>query len=267
MTVIETLLLGSDRQVALRQVAIRCCAPTRAGVWRAPSACRKLLAATLAMLAIACAAAAEDRQTASSTDPIGFHIPAQPLASALQAYGQRAGVQVLYESQSAAGRRSVAVEGTFAPEAALRLMLSATDLNVQYIRPEAITISPPRAAAAVAPAGLSGDADLSLGTLRVRGASQSDAARFQDYSASVQADIQNALRRNPKTRDGVYRVVLDLWITPSRTVARTELFRSTGDGERDAAVEATLRGLMISKAAPEKAPQPIRVAIMVTSVQ
>uniref|UniRef100_Q07KY2 Secretin/TonB short N-terminal domain protein n=1 Tax=Rhodopseudomonas palustris (strain BisA53) TaxID=316055 RepID=Q07KY2_RHOP5 len=220
-------------------------------------------------LVMACAAAAEDRQIAGSADLIEFHIPAQPLANALQAFGQRAGVQVLYESQSATGLRSVAVEGRFAPDAALGRLLTGTDLTVQYIRPDAITISrPPVVGGAIVPsAAPSGAADLSLGTLRVRGPSQSDAARFQAYSTSVQADIQNALRRNAKTRDGVYRVVLDLWINPSRTVERTELFRSTGDRERDAAVEATLRGLMISKPAPEKTPQPIRVAIIVTSTQ
>ncbi len=71
--------------------------------------------------------------------PIEFSIPAQQLASALQAYGERTGVQVLYESNSATGRTSTSVEGPLTPEDALNLLLKGSDLKVQYVRPDAIT--------------------------------------------------------------------------------------------------------------------------------
>jgi hypothetical protein len=83
----------------------------------------------------------------------------------------------------------------------------------------------------------------------------------------VQMDIQNALRKNAKTRDGSYRAVLDLWIDPSRTIERTELFRSTGDRARDAAIATTLRGVTISRPAPASVPRPVRVGIIVQSLQ
>jgi hypothetical protein len=216
------------------------------------------------------AAAAEEGPVAKPSGVLAFHIPSQPLAAALQAYGQRTGVQVLYESNSAVGRTSVAVEGNFTSDAALSLLLSATDLKVSYSRPDAITLAPPFAVSAVpAPAsGSLGGADLFLGTLRVRGSKDGDEeAQLKEYSERVQMDIQNALRKNPKTRDGSYRAVLDLWIDPTRMIERTELFRSTGDGDRDAAIATTLRGVTISRPAPPAAPQPIRVSIVVKSLQ
>jgi Secretin and TonB N terminus short domain len=218
-----------------------------------------------------CAAAAQEVQVTKPTRPLEFHIPSQPLAAALQAYGQRAGVQVLYESTSALGRTSVAVDGDFAPEAALDLLIAGTDLKVRYVRPDVITLAPAydqSVGALPPPSGPLDGADLSLGTLRVRGNKDSDeVARLNEYSERVQMDIQNALRKNAKTRDGSYRAVLDLWIDPTRTIARTELFRSTGDIERDTAITTTLRGVTISRPTPANVPQPVRVGIVVKSLQ
>ena len=240
--------------------------------WRNNFHGRKLLLLAYATLVIAgiYAAAAEEGQVARPNPTMAFSIPSQSLAAALQAYGQRTGVQVLYESNSAVGRTSVAVEGNFAPDAALNLLLAGTDLGVRYIRPDVITLAPPHAESfAPAPStGPLGGADLSLGTLRVRGSRDSDeTARLNEYSERMQLDIQNALRKNAKTRDGSYRAVLDLWIDPARTIERAELFRSTGDRERDIAIATTLRGVTISRPAPANAPQPVRVSIVVKSLQ
>ncbi|WP_275189444.1 secretin and TonB N-terminal domain-containing protein [Bradyrhizobium sp. CSA112] len=233
---------------------------------------RKLHLVAYAALLVAgiCAADADDRKVFKPDELIAFHIPPQPLAEALQSYGQTTGIQVLYESNSAVGRTSVAVEGKFTADAALNLLLKGTELRVRYIRPDAITLALPSAEAvnSAPPAIPLATSDLSLGTLRVRGSSDSDgAARLLDYSQRVQMDIQNALRKNPRTRDGSYRAVLDLWIDSARTIERTELFRSTGDRERDAAVAAALRGVTISRPAPANTPQPVRVVIVVKSLQ
>ncbi|WP_249139790.1 STN domain-containing protein [Bradyrhizobium japonicum] len=231
----------------------------------------RLLAALAALLITNVGAnAAEEDRVPSAGRPIAFHIPAQSLAGALQAYGQATGIQVLYESNSAVGRMSVAVEGTYAADEALSLLLTGTELRVRYIRPDAITLALPSAEGVryAPPAAPLAASDLSLGRLRVRRNGDADeAARLQDYSQGVQMDIQNALRKNAKTRDGNYRAVLDIWIDPARTIEHTELFRSTGDHERDVAVSAALRGLTISKPAPANTPQPVRVVIVVKSLQ
>ena len=260
---------GSRRVGAIRRLGWRL---ARYG-WTSASSddgkSRKLLLVSYAALLIAgiYAADADDRPVFRPGELIAFHIPPQSLAGALQAYGQATGIQVLYESNSAVGRTSVAVEGKFTADAALNLLLRGTELRVRYIRPDAITLAPPSAEGVnrAPPAIPLAASDLSLGTLRVRGSSSD--ARLQDYSQGVQMDIQNALRKNPRTRDGSYRAVLDLWIDPARTIERTELFRSTGDRERDAAVAATLRGVTISRPAPANTPQPVRVGIVVNSLQ
>jgi len=230
------------------------------------------LLAILAALLIASigAIAAEEDRGAGAGRPIAFHIPAQSLAGALQAYGQTTGIQVLYESNSAVGRMSAAVEGTYAADEALNLLLAGTELKVRYIRPDAITLALPSAEGVgySPPAVPLATSDLSLERLRVRRHGDADAAaRLRDYSERVQMDIQNALRKNARTREGSYRAVLDIWIDPARTIERTELFRSTGDHERDVAVSTALRGLTISKPAPANTPQPVRVVIVVKSLQ
>jgi TonB C terminal len=231
---------------------------------------RKLpLVAYLALLVAGMLAAhAEDGRVARPSEPIEFNIPAQSLANALQDYGQTTGIQVLYESNSAVSRMSAAVQGKFAPDTALNLLLTGTGLKVRYIRPDAITLALPDADGPGVPSSTAPSAsssELSLGTLRVH-RSGDDATRLRDYSQSVQMDIQNALRKNAKTRDGSYRAVLDLWIDPASTIERTELFRSTGDRDRDAAVTTTLRGVTISRPTPVNTPQPIRVVIVVRSL-
>lgn len=101
-------------------------------------------------------AATQDGEREPGT--IIFQIPSQPLEAALQAYSQVSGVEVLYESQIAAGLQSAPVEGAFAPEVALRLLLASTDLAVHYNRSNAITLALP-ADLALPPANPLGGAD------------------------------------------------------------------------------------------------------------
>ncbi|MBR0869797.1 energy transducer TonB [Bradyrhizobium tropiciagri] len=219
-------------------------------------------------MASICAAAAQQREVAAASPPVEFHIPAQPLASALQAYGQQAGIQVLYESGSASGRKSMPVDGKLLPEDALHALLAGTDLRVQYIRRDAITLALRTSQPDHPPASPLASADLSLGTLQVRATSDGDdGSALHDYSESLQTDIQKALQKHAGTRGGSYRLILDLWIDSSRTILRTQLLRSTGDQDRDAAVATALRGLTVSRATPANAPQPVRIAIRVTSLQ
>lgn len=197
-----------------------------------------------------------------------FDIPAQPLASALQAYGQATKVQVLYESRLAAGRRSAPLRGEFTLEEALSALLAGTDIKVRRIGSDAITLAPVSDGVELPPPRLFAPADLSLDPLRVQPTPDEDEQwRMQAYSETVRNDIAGALRRNARTRSGNYRVGVDIWIDESRRVQRTRLFRSTGDAERDAAVNATLQGLVISREAPANMPLPLHVLVVVTSLK
>lgn len=211
-------------------------------------------------------AGAQEAQPQAKPAVIAFHIPSQSLANALQAYGEKAGVQVLYESRSATGRRSAAVDGNYTAADALALLLTGTDLRVHYARPNAITLAlqnaPPEGAANVP-----STTELSLGTLRVRPTEDPDeVGRLHEYNASLQADIQRVLQKNAGTRAGNYRVTLDLWIDPTRTVQRVEMIRSTGSQDRDTAVASALRGVTVSRPTPAQAVQPVRLVIVVRSM-
>lgn len=60
-----------------------------------------------------------------------INIPAQPLSDALVELGNETGLQVLAPADAVAGKTSKAVSGPMTPEAALREMLSETDLNIR----------------------------------------------------------------------------------------------------------------------------------------
>lgn len=198
-----------------------------------------------------------------------YDIPAQPLASALEAYGQAAGVQVLFESRSAAGRRSALLRGEFTADAALEQLLAGTNVKARYVGPNAITLEPPAHLHDLPPVHPLASADISLDPLRVQALGDGDREQelLQDYSDAVRNDIERALRRNARTRSGNYRIGVKLWVDGARRVERAQLFQSTGDSERDAAVSASLQGLLVSRDAPPHLSLPVRVLVVVRSLR
>lgn len=200
--------------------------------------------------------------------PVKFSIPAQALVDALQSYSMQTGIQVMFVTSSAAGYRSVKVEGDFTPEAALQLLLADTDLRIRYTRTSAVTLAPASAPNPDEPPTRPlATVDLSLDTLRVTGASEGpNRALTADYINSVQMDIQNALKGVVRNRKGNYRVAVKLWINTARAIQRIELDGSTGDPDHDRLIVSTLHGLVLSQQAPANTPQPMRFMIGIQSL-
>ena len=215
-------------------------------------------------MCIAYVAMADDEPRAPNAT-LSFNIREQPLVTALQAYSAASGVQVLYESELALGRRAAAVDGEFTREAALKALLGDSDLVVRYTRQDAITLVDPSAARFDAPPPSAlGAPDMALDTLHVRTPTRTaDRNALAEFVTVLQQDIQDALKKSPRTGSGSYRIGVDLWVDPSRTIRRTDIFRPTGDPERDVAVAAALQGLVIRQAAPADTPQPVRVMVSV----
>jgi hypothetical protein len=234
---------------------------------------RGLLSPALAFVAVlsACVTLAlteartEEGGTAGGAKALTFNIPAQPLASALQAFSQTSGVEVLYESKIVSGLHSVTVAGDLTQEAALQMLLGGHEITVRYTSRNAITLAVPQASNDLPPTNPLVTTDLVLGTLHVGGPDRPSTG-LREYSDAVQADIEMVLRRSDKTRAGTYRVGVNLWVDPSRVVRKAELFKPTGDGERDTAIAGALQGLVISRPAPPNMPQPVRVVIVVRSL-
>lgn len=213
-------------------------------------------------------AVAGEGDKSSKSKLVTFHIPEQSLATALQTYSAVSGVHVLYESGAETGQQSSAVIGEFTREQALKMLLGNSNLSIRYARADSVVlINPALANLDEPPAALQGMTDLSLDTLHVRSSQGSpDRNELNEYIGVIQRDVQRALRKGEKTGSGSYRVGVDLWVDPSRMIRKTEVFRSTGDRERDVAIAAALQGLVIGQDAPARTPQPVRVMIVVRSL-
>jgi hypothetical protein len=237
--------------------------------WRTERTLQLALASVLLMSApiSILVAAPADNDEVSLFREVTFNIPSQPLPAALQLYSQVSGVQVLYETSSADGRLSRSVQGTYTRDAALRLLLSDTDLVVRYTRADAITLTPLSLQAAdETPTSAPHSADLVLDTMHIRAARADDLSRLRSYSRVIENDITVALKGNSRTKVGNYSVGVRLWIDQDRTITRTELFHSSGDRDRDAAIASVLGGLVISAASPANTPQPVALMISVNSM-
>lgn len=204
-----------------------------------------------------------------SSPTLQFHIPQQSLTTALQAYSAASGVAVIFESGVGHGRMSTKVEGEFTREAALKTLLSDSDLIIRYARADAVSLVDPSVPTAdLPPAALLGSADMALDTLHVPRPGNNSAERnaLADYVGAIQSDIQDALKKTPATRGGSYRVGLNLWVDSSRVIRKTEVFRSTGIPGRDVAISTALQGLVFRQAAPANTPQPVRVMIVISAM-
>jgi hypothetical protein len=218
----------------------------------------------LLVISIGMAVAYGEEGKTTAAGILTFHIPSQRLIDALQIYSEQAGVQVMFETASAAGYSSTPVEGEFTPDAALRTLLADTDLRIRYSRSSAVTLAPASAQDPDLPPDRPlASTDLALDTLRVTGTGDSiDRNRLGEYVGAVQSDIQKVLKKRLNGRAD-YRFGVKLWVTPSRTVERAELDGSTGDHTRDSTILDTLRGLTLSQQAPPNTPRPIRFMISV----
>lgn len=203
------------------------------------------------------------------TPTLVFDIAEQPLSNALEAYSAASGVAVLYESDVGTHHVSVAVKGEFSRESALRQLLGNTSLVPRFSRADAVILADPSAVDPdEPPADLQRQADMELDTLLVEGnsAKRTDQSAITAYISAIQIDIQEALRKSMVARGNGFRVGLDIWVDASNAVTRTEVFRSTGNPQRDGAVMSALQGIRFRQNAPADTPRPVRVMIVATTM-
>ncbi len=177
---------------------------------------------------------------------VKFDIPAQPLASALNAYGTATRVELFVDTTLTEGRRSVALKGTFTSEAGLQSLLAGTGLVALPVGRAGFTLVQARPDARAA-----GDAE-----------SSSTVLRFAGFSGMLQAALRYALCRRDETRPGNYRTLIRLWIDSSGSVADAILLTSTGDEKRDAMLSDALRRLSVGEPPPSDLPQPLTLLLV-----
>jgi Secretin and TonB N terminus short domain len=94
------------------------------------------------------AAIGPQRAIAELSAPMSFDIPAQPLAAALDRYGDATGREVLYNPALTDGRTSEPVNGIFVPATALQLLLVGTGLAARFLKDNSFVLVPAPEAAA-----------------------------------------------------------------------------------------------------------------------
>jgi TonB family protein len=163
-----------------------------------------------------------------------FNIPAQPLAAALNRYADISGQSTVFSSEMAAGRTSSAVQGRYASENALRLLLDGTGLIVEkhpsslgdiFLLKENSQPDAPRAGVA---------------TLFSQGG----------YPGLIQARVWQALCADTRTAPGRYRILFRFEVDAAGRLADARLLSSTGNNSRDAALLDALRRVQVDVPPP-----------------
>ncbi|WP_412065644.1 TonB-dependent siderophore receptor [Rhizobium sp. SYY.PMSO] len=106
-------------------------------------------------------------QSASQTSTRAFHIPAQSLSSALNAFGRQSGLQVTLAAATSRGVTSHAVDGQFTPQQALARMLEGTGIPFRINADRTAVIG--QAAATAPTGGASVPGAIALDTIDVQG--------------------------------------------------------------------------------------------------
>jgi TonB C terminal len=177
-------------------------------------------------------------------ETVTLDIPSQPLASALDRYGDVTGHEVLYDTALAEGRRSSPVKGVFAPEMALRKLLDGTGLSASFLPDESFVLVP------------------TPPTSRQAASNAAPTVVQQQYYARIQTSLRDAFCENGHARAGDYRVAVKFWIDPSGTVSREERLGSAGRPDLDSGIDETLRGLQIGAPPPDGFLQPVLIMIV-----
>ncbi|HEY3599396.1 MAG TPA: secretin and TonB N-terminal domain-containing protein [Paraburkholderia sp.] len=179
-----------------------------------------------------------------------FDIAAQPLAAALEQYGTVSGSPVFFDSSQVAGRTSTAVQGWYAPEAALRILLENTGLTAQYDgtgQADAFVLkaaeAQPAVAAPIAPEGTA--AQLST-----------------RYDGLVQSTVEDAFCDTPLLAPGGYRTAISFGIDGDGRIKRARLLHGTGDRDRDLAILLALQRIQLDEAPPPGMAQPLYMVIL-----
>lgn len=197
---------------------------------------------------IACSAVAEN--AAGQT----FVIPAQPLDQALAAFSVSTGLQMLYDSSLAAGRRSSPVSGVMQPREALVLMLAGTGLTARFTSAGAVVIYA-GSTSAVTLNPITATAAPVVGRTGVN-------AEARAYAEAVQRQTVEALRQDVGLSGGDYALSVRLWVSEQGAARRVEILHGSGDAGRDADFMALASGLRFPVPPPDL-PQPMRIEFRV----
>lgn len=134
---------------------------------------------------------------------MGFSIPPSSLTAALTAFGDRAGLQVVYAADLARGVRSPGVSGSYTPQQALARLLAGTGLSYRFTSASTVTIARPSSGEG----GASADGTIVLDTVQVETDAFNGPFVATDTSTGMKMDVP--LREVPQSVSVVTRQQMD----------------------------------------------------------
>lgn len=200
-------------------------------------------------IAAACLVSAPTLAEPQTGGRYAFDLPAQPLETALAAFCDVTGSQILYESAHTAGRRSAPLNGAFTREEALRRLLDGTGLTARGTVSEAFTLVP----GAPLPPNPGPASALPLELPRTW-------RPFAAFLGAAQADIVASLCEAALLSSGMGTLSVRFKIAPSGEIAPVRLLHSSGNRLWDDAVVAVLNRVTLVPP-PRDLPQPITLSI------
>lgn len=135
-------------------------------------------------------------------DPVRINIPKQPLDSALQAFGQQTGLQVIYSADLIRGSESARVSGSLESETALKMMLEGTGYNFRIENGTVILEAAPSSSGALT---LQPTAIISQGM----GEMTENSGSYTTGAVSVGSKTPTSLRDTPQSVSVLTRQLLD----------------------------------------------------------
>jgi protein TonB len=91
----------------------------------------------------------------------------------------------------------------------------------------------------------------------------SGGSAYSWYAGLLKNEILGQLQDEKKIRSGSYSVLVRVWVKPDGTIERIRLAQSSGNRERDEAIEQALTRIgRVSQAPPADMPQPISLRIV-----
>jgi TonB family protein len=201
-------------------------------------------------------------EAATARGKIRFTIKPQSLDGALADFGAISRMEVLYSAKLTTGKRSSGVAGLFTPDEALRRLLKETDLIAVQTSPVAIMLVATVRDASLADGVPSSGPVLRLAPLQIFAPSSGPLDDgYTLYAKTLRYAIRDALQQNSELGRLQARAVVNVWVSETGAVRRSDFLMSTGDSDLDRRIAMVVQNVSAGQAPPPQMPQPVHVWI------
>jgi TonB family protein len=205
------------------------------------------------------ASEAAERPLEDLSRKYSFSIPRQSLDTALTAYTDATGIQIIYDAPVSTHRTSPGVQGSLNARQALEQLIDGTDLTPRALYSGAYSLAP-----TVHGAVYGVVTPNNAPTLKLNMGHAQEAADHTHllYAMSVELAIRSALQHNLDAQLSRYQARIIVWLSPLGAVSQSSLLNSTGSPSLDATITKVVQNVSVGSSPPSGLPQPIFVRVL-----